>query len=141
MKHAKRIELTGREYGSFAALEAHPSARTVQADAKVHGTTHEAPSFRFEASRAQCPSSAPGPSVLWFGPPGVGTTHLPIQIGREVIEAGNSVLFTSATALLAALARAESEGQLPEKLTCHSNSAVPTCSSNWWLDVTSAAAC
>ena len=55
-------------------------------------------------------------SVLIFGPPGVGKTHLAIGIGRAVVEAGHSVLFTSATALLAALARAESEGHLDEKL-------------------------
>jgi DNA replication protein DnaC len=59
---------------------------------------------------------ANGENVLLFGPPGVGKTHLAITIGREVIEAGNTVLFTSATALLAALSKAETEGQLSEKL-------------------------
>ena len=47
-------------------------------------------------------------NVLIFGPPGVGKTHLAIALGRAAVEAGHSVLFTSATALLAALARAES---------------------------------
>ena len=42
-------------------------------------------------------------NVLIFGAPGVGKTHLAIAIGRAVVEAGHSVLFTSATALLAAL--------------------------------------
>lgn len=60
---------------------------------------------------------ANGENVLLFGPPGVGKTHLAIAMGRAVIEAGSAVLFTSATALLAALAKAESEGQLAEKLT------------------------
>jgi DNA replication protein DnaC len=55
-------------------------------------------------------------NVLIFGPPGVGKTHLAIALGRAAVEAGHSVLFTSATALLAALARAESEGQLSDKL-------------------------
>jgi len=59
---------------------------------------------------------ANGENVLLFGPPGVGKTHLAIGIGRAVVEAGHSVLFTSATALLGALARAESEGQLADKL-------------------------
>jgi DNA replication protein DnaC len=56
-------------------------------------------------------------NVLIFGPPGVGKTHLAIALGRAAVEAGHSVLFTSATALLATLARAESEGQLHDKIT------------------------
>ena len=51
-------------------------------------------------------------NVLIFGAPGVGKTHLAIALGRAVVEAGHSVLFTSATALLAALAKAETDGQL-----------------------------
>jgi DNA replication protein DnaC len=56
-------------------------------------------------------------NVLIFGAPGVGKTHLAIAIGRAIVEAGYTVLFTSATALLAALAKAETEGQLAERLT------------------------
>jgi DNA replication protein DnaC len=56
-------------------------------------------------------------NVLIFGPPGVGKTHLAIALGRAAVETGHSVLFTSATALLAALAKAETEGQLAERLT------------------------
>ena len=55
-------------------------------------------------------------NVLIFGPPGVGKTHLAIALGRAAVETGHSVLFTSATALLAALAKAESEGQLADRL-------------------------
>jgi DNA replication protein DnaC len=58
-----------------------------------------------------------GENVLVFGPPGVGKTHLAIALGRAAVEAGHSVLFTSATALLATLSRAESEGQLSDKIT------------------------
>jgi len=56
-------------------------------------------------------------NVLLFGPPGVGKTHLSIGLGRAVVEAGHSVLFVTATALLAMLARAETEGKLGEQLT------------------------
>ncbi|WP_317987908.1 ATP-binding protein [Hyalangium gracile] len=51
-------------------------------------------------------------NVLLFGTPGVGKTHLAIALGRAAVETGHSVLFTNATALLAALAKAESEGTL-----------------------------
>lgn len=55
-------------------------------------------------------------NVLLFGPPGVGKTHLAIGIGRAVVEAGMSVQFMTATTLLTALAKAESEGRLVERL-------------------------
>jgi DNA replication protein DnaC len=55
-------------------------------------------------------------NVVLFGPPGVGKTHLAIALGRATVEAGHSVLFESATALLGALSRAETEGRLDEKL-------------------------
>jgi DNA replication protein DnaC len=63
---------------------------------------------------------AQGENVLLFGAPGVGKTHLAIALGRAIVEAGHSVLFTSATALLAALARAETEGQLADRLLFYS---------------------
>ena len=55
-------------------------------------------------------------NVLFFGPPGVGKTHLAIALGRAAVEAGHSALFVSATALLASLARAQLESKLAEQI-------------------------
>jgi DNA replication protein DnaC len=63
---------------------------------------------------------ANGENVLMFGPPGVGKSHLAIGLGRKVVEQGHTVRFTTATALLANLGKAESEGSLSEKLTEYS---------------------
>ncbi len=63
---------------------------------------------------------AHGENVLLFGPPGVGKSHLAIGLGRKVVEQGYSVRFTTATALLASLGKAESEGNLGDKLTEYS---------------------
>jgi DNA replication protein DnaC/transposase len=60
---------------------------------------------------------ANGDNVLIFGPPGVGKTHLAIGLGRKIVEEGHTARFTTATALLATLGKAESERNLPEKLT------------------------
>jgi DNA replication protein DnaC len=60
---------------------------------------------------------AHGEAVLLLGPPGVGKTHLAIGLGRKVVERGHTVRFTTATALLSLLAKAESENTLAEKLT------------------------
>jgi DNA replication protein DnaC len=59
---------------------------------------------------------ANGEAVLLLGPPGVGKTHLAIGIGRAAIEAGYTVLFTAASALIAQLVKAHAEGRLEERL-------------------------
>lgn len=50
--YVKNNALAGREFGSWAALEAHLACWMVMADERVHGTTHEAPRQRFEAAEA-----------------------------------------------------------------------------------------
>jgi len=55
-------------------------------------------------------------NVLLFGAPGVGKTHLAIGLGRACVEAGHSVLFTTATALIAALTKADNDNALQERL-------------------------
>jgi len=65
---------------------------------------------------------ANGENMLLLGPPGVGKTHLSIALGREAILAGYTVQFTSATTLVAGLAKAHCERRLDEKLLALSSS-------------------
>jgi len=55
--------------------------------------------------------------VLHFvGPPGSGKSHLSLALGVEAVKAGRSVYFTTLADLIGALAKAEREGALREKI-------------------------
>ena len=57
-----------------------------------------------------------GDNVVLLGPPGVGKTHLAVALGLKAIAARHRVLFTPATALITALARAHAENRLEDRL-------------------------
>jgi len=65
---------------------------------------------------ASCHFVEHGENVVLLGPPGVGKTHLAVGLGLKAIERGYRVLFTTAAAMITALARALAEGHLEEKL-------------------------
>ena len=54
--------------------------------------------------------------VHFIGPPGTGKSHLSVALGVEAIKAGRSVHFLTLADLVSALARAEREGTLREKI-------------------------
>jgi DNA replication protein DnaC len=66
---------------------------------------------------AACRWVANGDTLLVQGPPGVGKSHIAVALGREAVQQGYSVLFTSAMALITDLTKAQAEGRLEEKLT------------------------
>ena len=50
------------------------------------------------------------------GPPGTGKSHLATALGVEAVKAGRSVYFSSLADIISALAKAEREGQLRERI-------------------------
>ena len=50
------------------------------------------------------------------GPPGTGKSHLSLALGVEAVKAGRSVYFSTLADLVGALAKAEREGTLREKI-------------------------
>jgi transposase len=59
VKFVKRNGLAAMTFPSFAALETHLAEWMGMADQRVHGTTHEAPSARFERDERQALRSLP----------------------------------------------------------------------------------
>jgi DNA replication protein DnaC len=55
-------------------------------------------------------------NVLFFGPPGIGKTHLAIALGIKAAHAGYSVIFDSATNWVTRLAAAHHNGQLEAEI-------------------------
>lgn len=61
--YVKRNAIAGLAFTSFAALEAHLSTWMASADARIHGTTHEQPSVRFERDERATLRALPSTSV------------------------------------------------------------------------------
>lgn len=62
-------------------------------------------------------------AVHFLGPPGTGKSHLAVALGVEAIRAGKSVYFSSLADIVNSMAKAEREGNLPQRvrfLTRHS---------------------
>ena len=55
-------------------------------------------------------------AVHLLGPPGTGKSHLATALGVEAVKAGRSVYFATVADIVAALAKAEREGRLRDKI-------------------------
>ena len=60
---------------------------------------------------------ATGRNVVFVGAPGTGKTHLAIGLGVRACQAGQRVLFATASEWAARLAGAQAEGRLAEELS------------------------
>lgn len=58
-----------------------------------------------------------GEVVHLLGPPGTGKSHLAIALGVEAVKAGKSVYFATLAEIIAALAKAEREGKLAQRIS------------------------
>lgn len=130
LDEAARREMTLREALAFLIQRevARKDERRIEMASKIahFPTLRDLDSFDFAAQPsldrtqirelAACRWVAHGDALLLLGPPGVGKSHLAIALGREAIREGYPVLFTAASALVAALAKAHADGRLEERL-------------------------
>jgi hypothetical protein len=61
--YVKRNAIAGLSFTSFAALEAHLASWIIEADQRVHGTTHERPLDRFLRDEKQALRRLPSPAM------------------------------------------------------------------------------
>ena len=141
LDEAARSKLTLREALAFFCEReiARKEERRVEMATKIahFPTVRDLENFDFSAQPsidpgqirdlAACRWVAHGDALLLLGPPGVGKTHLAIALGRQAIRAGYSVLFTSATALVATLVKAHAEGRLEERLAFYAKPKLIIC--------------
>jgi transposase len=61
--YVKRNAIAGLSFTSFAALEAHLAKWMIEADQRIHGTTHEQPLVRFERDERSALGPLPSPVI------------------------------------------------------------------------------